>query len=188
MAANDQQFRVPVVFGKSPTCHGRAFLVFKLFSSLPPFSTYWIALICQSVVLVLVFFLRNHFHGANTIIHVVVGGHGSDSTMHDGVLVMSRMIYLSGVHSIDSMALVDTLHTKLTMHGCSAWWPWWVFRKNTNKWGGKTRWRCYLLLWLLLLLSLFMLSLWKNRERMVDVELWVKLIFDISGLWSLRCI
>ena len=59
----------------------------------------------------------NHFHGANTITHAVVGGHGSDSTMHDGVLVMSRMIYLSGVHSIDSMALVDTLHTKLTMHG-----------------------------------------------------------------------
>ena len=26
------------------------------------------------------------------------------------------MIYLSGVKSVDSMALVDTLHSKLTMH------------------------------------------------------------------------
>ena len=59
----------------------------------------------------------NHFHGPNTVTHAVVGGHGSDSTMHDGVLVMSHMIYLRGVHSTDSMALVDTLHTKLTMHG-----------------------------------------------------------------------
>ena len=58
----------------------------------------------------------NHFHGPNTVTHAVVGGHGSDSTMHDGVLVMSHMIYLTGVHSTDSMALVDTLHTKLTMH------------------------------------------------------------------------
>ena len=49
-------------------------------------------------------------HGSGAI------GHGSDSTMHDGVLVMSRMIYLTGAHSTDSMALVDTLHTKLTMH------------------------------------------------------------------------
>jgi len=58
----------------------------------------------------------NHFHGPNTVTHAVVGGHGSDSTMHDGVLVMSSMIYLTGANSIDSMALVDTLHTKLTMH------------------------------------------------------------------------
>lgn len=58
----------------------------------------------------------DHFHGANTITHAVVGGHGSDSTKEDGVLVMSRMIYLSGVKSVDSMALVDTLHSKLTMH------------------------------------------------------------------------
>ena len=58
----------------------------------------------------------NHFHGPNTVTHCVVGGHGSDSTMEDGVLVMSSMIYLSGKHSVDSMALVDTLHTKLTPH------------------------------------------------------------------------
>ena len=58
----------------------------------------------------------NHFHGPNSVTHAVVGGHGSDSTMHDGVLVMSHMIYLTGAHSMDSMALVDTLHTKLTMH------------------------------------------------------------------------
>jgi hypothetical protein len=30
--------------------------------------------------------------------------------------VIRRMIYLSGVKSVDSMALVDTLHSKLTMH------------------------------------------------------------------------
>ena len=58
----------------------------------------------------------NHFHGPNAVTHAVVVGHGSDSTMHDGVLVMSHMIYLTGAHSMDSMALVDTLHTKLTMH------------------------------------------------------------------------
>ena len=58
----------------------------------------------------------NHFHGPNTVTHCVVGGHGSDSTMEDGVLVMSSMIYLSGKHSVDSMALVDTVHSKLTPH------------------------------------------------------------------------
>ena len=34
----------------------------------------------------------DHFHGANTITHAVVGGHGSDSTKEDGVLVMSRPV------------------------------------------------------------------------------------------------
>eukprot|EP00438_Fugacium_kawagutii_P001033 Skav205841 [mRNA] locus=scaffold160:446007:453027:+ [translate_table: standard] len=55
----------------------------------------------------------NHFHGPNTVTHAVVGGHGSDSTKQDGVLVMSKMFWLRGKRSADSMAMVDTLHSKL---------------------------------------------------------------------------
>lgn len=62
----------------------------------------------------------NHFHAPGSIDHAVVGGHGSDSTMKEGALLMSQtsdMSVLTGVDSSESAMMVDTLGAKLSAHG-----------------------------------------------------------------------
>eukprot|EP00435_Cladocopium_sp_Y103_P066461 s49_g28.t1 len=59
----------------------------------------------------------NHFHAPGSISHAVVGGHGSDSAMKEGALLMSDMIVLTGVDCTESLTFVDTLGAKLTAHG-----------------------------------------------------------------------